>query len=348
MLSVYKITFKIIIINMFMATVRSFRFMINNNCPYRHLTALHGSSSGGKHGSSGGKNTGKFTVNPNWKDEYDESAITSSFDKMAMSEGVDVRGMTKLELPEDFDDGFNLGADEKGEYPDFLDEDEDEDFDDDEEGGEILDFGNSDGSMDERINAAKSSASKGYVTSVDDGSSLDTWSTANDLPEDSPEVDFDFEPRVFEVIEGKLTLNCPGCGVPFQSSSEMDVGYLPSNKMLELKDQIEARKGPLGELPDDDEDWSTDDEIDWLLSGGETVESTSSDAESPNSDPVPFSSSSSPIITPPFKPPVCQRCHGLKNFGRAPQHLTSSDPTKPLLTAEAFKGILTKVSCRTS
>ena len=79
MLSVYKITFKIIIINMFMATVRSFRFMINNNCPYRHLTALHGSSSGGKHGSSGGKNTGKFTVNPNWN--HIEINIENDFTK---------------------------------------------------------------------------------------------------------------------------------------------------------------------------------------------------------------------------------------------------------------------------
>ncbi|GMH72668.1 hypothetical protein TrRE_jg10990 [Triparma retinervis] len=287
----------------------------------------------------GGPPKGKITINPNWKEDYDEAALTEAFDKMAIGDGADVSKMKTFQLPSDFD----MGVDEEGdwdddEFPEFLDEDDDEDEDDNEdEDDEILDFGEGGGGggMEDRIFQAKNAASKGYITSANDNDNLDSWVEDNDIP--TP-ADPEFEPRVFEISGSKVTLNCPGCGVEFQTKDEMDVGFLPPNKYEEVVSEMGRQKGT-SSSDDGGEAWTTEDEIEWLLHGGETTGLEKVDAELTSSS-TPSATSALPTL--PFKPPVCQRCHGLKNFGRAPAHLTSSDPSKSLLTPATFSAILQK------
>mmetsp|Transcript_20230 Transcript_20230/g.42399 ORF Transcript_20230/g.42399 Transcript_20230/m.42399 type:complete len:698 (-) Transcript_20230:3-2096(-) len=292
---------------------------------FRTLTTVHG-----KGGSK------KITINPNWKDDYDEAALKNAFDKMAAGEGVDISKMETFNLPSDFDLGDG-DFDDDSEFPEYLDDDDD--FEDD-SGVEVIDFGGvGGGSMDDRITRARDSLAKGYVTSVDDSEKLDEWAVSNNMPSID---EVEFEPSSFQSTGMKLTLNCPGCGVKFQSKDEMDVGFLPPNKLDELKDQIEIQAAVSDGEGEQEDGWTTEDEIEWLLQGGEStgpeeIGMDGADSASPSSPISPTSS-----FVEPYKPPVCQRCHGLKNFGRAPEHLTSSDPTKTLLTPATFKSILTQ------
>ena len=299
-------------------------FTKKNKRPFFTGSALNGEK------NSNNKGKGGIQINENWREDYDETAVKGAFEKMALGDGVDLSSMTTFHTTEDFD----LLDDD---FDDFDDDGDDDDF-DDEDGGSAAgswdggaDFDFDDGDMNDRLREAKESVGKGFISSHGDGKSLDNFNDNDDSAGDG-----DASSRSLSMFEvkpgGKLNMQCPGCGVPFQRTDEANVGYLPPHKFDELKAHISSSITPA------EEDWSVDDEIDYLL---DQVEDPQQQQQQQRQKQHQQQEQQQQQQIEPFKPPICQRCHGLKHSGLAPAHLTSAATNKPLLTDASFRKILT-------
>ena len=293
----------------------------------------------------------KFTINPNWQKEFNVDAITNEFDDMAKKEG--------------FDTTLSYYADDVSFEDDFTDDDYMLDDDDD----DIPDLGPSSSStaatiaqsMEERLAAAKRDSSLGRVSVPE---TLDTFSQ-NVSFEELQKLGFrrevnpygnDETPRrnQFKVISGSMS--CSGCGSNFQSDDELRPGFLPNDK-YEVQTQLlqieEAQK--VQEKAESDE-WSTDDEIDWLLSqtesssgGGSDEDNSQETTNAGDVEEVDLTNLSvdemakalgldSDILS--QKKPLCKRCHQLQNFGSVEQKLRPGWTDEPTLSQEQFHKLL--------
>jgi len=296
----------------------------------------------------------KFTINPNWQKEFNVDAITNEFDDMAKKEGFDTNlsyYADDVSFEDDFtDDDYNI-----------LDDDDDMLDDDD-----IPDLGPSSSSssavaqsMEERLAAAKRDSSLGRVSVPE---TLDTFSQ-NVSFEELQKLGFrrevnpygnDETPRraQFKVISGSMT--CSGCGSDFQSDDELRPGFLPSDKYVVQTKLLQIEEVQKVQEKAESDEWSTDDEIDWLLSqtepssGGGSDEDNSQETNAGDEE-VDLTNLSvdemakalgldSDILS--QKKPLCKRCHQLQNFGSVEQKLRPGWTNEPTLSQEQFRKLL--------
>jgi Predicted GTPases len=263
-------------------------------------------------------------------------ALTAAFDEMARKEG--------------FDESTAFYADDSTFEDDFLyDKDMDEamfDSDDDDEmmmSDDDDDF-ESEGSnsMDDRIAAAKRDMDLGRVSITDDLSSFSKEVTTEQLknlgfrPETNP-FGNDETPRREQFVLITDARKCSACGSNFQTSNELKPGYLPPQKFqvqMKLAKIEDAQK--LQEKADSDE-WSPEDEVEWLLqSGGNSngVEDGTIDINQMAQD------LGVDLFELTKKKVICKRCHGLQNFGEAPETLRPGWTNEPSLSQEKFRNLL--------
>eukprot|EP00578_Thalassiosira_sp_NH16_P013664 CAMPEP_0181116492 /NCGR_PEP_ID=MMETSP1071-20121207/21986_1 /TAXON_ID=35127 /ORGANISM="Thalassiosira sp., Strain NH16" /LENGTH=793 /DNA_ID=CAMNT_0023200753 /DNA_START=287 /DNA_END=2668 /DNA_ORIENTATION=- len=278
----------------------------------------------------------KIQLNPNWRKEFDPSALQEEFDKIARKEGFDDTSAYYAK-DDTFEDNFT-----DDDYAIDLDLDEDgDDFDD-----EIPDFGTSPKqSVEERLAAAKRDQSLGRVTISDE---LDKFAQEVSF-DDLKKLGFrkevnpfgnDETPRrdQFKVITDSMV--CPGCGSNFQNEDDLRPGFLPSDKyeiQLKLSKIEEAQK--LQEKADSSE-WSPEDEVDWLLRQGEpSSENEEEDFSNLSVDEM-VERMGLDLEVLSRKKVICKRCHSLQNFGKVEQKLRPGWTDEPTLSQEEFRKLL--------
>lgn len=314
----------------------------------------------------------KFTV----VDEITQKNVdklAQAFDEMARKEGFD-SSMSHFAADATFEDDFE--DEEYGDDDDFDDDgDDDEDiedsasevdfldrdsFDISDFGGDAssddedyLDFGPEEGGaaddMDARIAAAQndmglgkekvSKASK-VPTSKKDRYASDVSTTDLRQLGFRPEVNpfgNDETPRREQFKLVKEAKVCSACGADFQSHNEQKPGYLPTEKY-----EIQVKLGKIEDLQKLQEkaetaDWSTDDEINWLLktSGGRddaTDEAIDIDSMAQEMD-LDLGELAQKTV-------ICKRCHGLQNFGKVDDALRPGWTKEPLLSQQKFRDLL--------
>jgi len=279
----------------------------------------------------------KFTINPNWQKEFNADAIKDEFDKMAKSEG--------------FDDTTSYYADDTTFDDDFTDDDYDldmgEDGDDDFLDDDIPDLGDAPPaqSMEERLAAARQDSSLGRVSvpkeldrfakevSFDDLKKLGFRREVNPFGNDET-------PRreQFKVITGSM--NCPGCGAHFQEDDDMRPGFLPSDKFEIQTKLYQIEEAQKARETDESAEWSTDDEIDWLLKqGDDDSEKDEQDMSNMSVDEM-AERLGLDLEALSKKKIICKRCHGLQNFGMVEQKLRPGWTEEPTLSQEQFRKLL--------
>jgi len=243
--------------------------------------------------------------------------------------GVDGDGDEKeKEVNAKFPDTIYLGDDFELDLGDDDFDDEDDDDDD------IPDFGGGGGtSMDDRIAAAISDRGRGRINIPDaDGLAKFTIEQAGgadaipDLALSQPQMTFKLT---------KDASSCPGCGSKFQSDDVMRPGFLPFEKFemqTRLAEYEERRKLMERQLSGDAE-WSTDDEIEWLLKGGADGEEEDSDAEAEEEE-------MDEETLAKLEKTMCKRCHGLQNYGTVEEHLRPGWTDEPTLSQQQFRDLL--------
>lgn len=282
----------------------------------------------------------KFTINPNWQKEFNAKAMTDQFDKMAKSEGFDDTTAYYADdatFEDDFtDDDYILDVDEDG--------DDDGDVDDD-----PVDFDAPPAqSMEERLAAARRDSALGRTSvpeqldrfsqevSFDDLKSLGFRREVNPFGNDET-------PRreQFKVITGAMS--CSGCGESFQDSDELRPGYLPPDKF-----EIQTKLAKIEEAQSlqekaESDDWSADDEIEWLIresgGGGDTGENEEDDLVHLNLDQM-AEKLGLDLEALSKKKVLCKRCHGLQNFGTVEEKLRPGWTEEPTLSQEEFRKLL--------
>ena len=293
-------------------------------------------------------NKRKFTINPNWKSEFNAKAIQDEFDTMAKKEG--------------FDDTLAYYADDGSFDDDFTDDDytfdDTEDDDNDmlvfENNDDIPDLGFSpqtSQSMDERLAAAKNDQLRGRISVPQ---TLDKFSkdvTFNELQklgfrrEVNP-FGNDETPRreQFKVITGSMT--CTGCGSDFQTKNDLRPGFLPQEKF-----EIQTKLSKIEEAQRLQEkavtnEWSPDDEVDWLLRQAEATTNDGDGGEEGEEDLVNLSVDEMAttlgldLDALSQKKVLCKRCHQLQNFGSVEEKLRPGWTDEPTLSQEQFRKLL--------
>lgn len=309
----------------------------------------------------------KFKVNKDIT-QANVDKLAQAFDDLARKEGFD-SSMAQFADDATFEDAF--------EEDDFdVDDDEDEDGDevvtnpaaaDDlldagsfdisdfmegesaEDDSDFLDFGapeggnaNADDSMESRIAAAQNDMDFGKVSVP---SSLDNYAT-DVSPTDLRQLGFraelnpfgeDETPRreQFTLVTDALT--CSACGADFQGHNETRPGFLPVEKY-----DVQVKLGKIEDLQKLQEksetaEWSTDDEINWLLQTGGGGEGEAEDAVDIDSIAAEMGLDLAQMAT---KKVICKRCHGLQNFGKVENSLRPGWTQEPLLSQQKFRDLL--------
>jgi len=355
----------------------------------------------GGNGKRGGTKKQKIQINDNDED-FDLDALTAAFDKMAKKEGFD--GSTALYADDaSFEEEFTYeeGKTTLGEDMDLdgdleldLDDDDEDDHDDDDD-DDFLDFGTDDDDdtdtrltddMDARIQAAQRDQDSGgriapppklrTITS-DDMANLGFGiekKTRSYRPRDRnfPNSDPSSQPPPSQPTCTLMNdaMVCSACGSDFQGSDDLKPGFLPKEKydiqknlgkleeVIRLQEKVDQLEGEGGG------EWSTEDEIEWLLKSTTTVEeggenlSSKVDIEAMavelGLDPRLLSTTSSTITndeldmdTPPPKKPICKRCHTLQYSSTLPAPLRPSPTTtEPSLTQSHFRSLLLPLSSK--
>jgi hypothetical protein len=308
----------------------------------------------------------KFTVNQDIT-QKNVDKLAQAFDDMARKEGFD--SSTAHFAPDaTFEDAFE----EDDFAEDDFDEDDDEDEVDDSEvdlldrGFDIsdfdgvssnesddLDFGPSEGSvaadagddMDARIAAAQNDMGFGKVsapTGKKDRYASDVSKTdLRDLgfrPEVNPfGNDETLRKEQFKLVkEAKI---CSACGADFQTHNEQKPGYLPAEKF-----DIQVKLGKIEDLQKmqqkaETADWTTDDEINWLLqtSGNKDVDDVTDEVEDIDRVAQEMDLDLAELAQ---KTVICKRCHGLQNFGKVDEALRPGWTKEPLLSQQKFRDLL--------
>lgn len=315
----------------------------------------------------------KLKLNPNWKKEYDESALAEAFAQMAKKEGFD-ESMEYVADDATFEDDFIY---------DELDED-DMDLEEEEEEDDFIDFGmDNDNEMEQSINlqskesmaariaAAKSDISSGKVSVPKAMDAFAEKATMDDLQnigfkrELNPFGPDDETPRQesFQLVTDARS--CSACGAAFQSKDENRPGYLPPAKhQIQMKlVQIEEMQ-KLQEKADSFE-WSPEDEIEWLIqtsggAGGDAAAAAATNADAENTN---TANSETPsdidihkladelgldLVELSKKKTICKRCHGLQNFGTVVESLRPGHTDEPLLSQDAFRELLMPIREKTA
>ena len=269
----------------------------------------------------------KFTINPNWKKDFNKNALQDEFDNMARKEG--------------FDDTTAYFADDATFEDDFTNIDYDFDIDDD-----IPDLGApSTQSMDERLAAAKRDQSLGRVSGPED---LDKFSQEISF-DDLKQLGFrrevnpfgnDETPRreQFKVITGSMT--CSGCGANFQRDDELRPGFLPPEKYETQTKLAKIEEAQNVQEKANSAEWSPDDEVDWLLRQSDpNSESDEEDLANLDIDEI-AERMGLDLEVLSRKKVLCKRCHGLQNHGTVDQKLRPGWTDEPMLSQKEFRNLL--------
>jgi hypothetical protein len=281
----------------------------------------------------------KFTINPNWKTEFDVNALHAEFDKVAKKEGFDA-STAYYANDATFDDDF---VDD-----DYVDFEDDKDADDD-----VPIAAAASQSMEERLAAARRDSSRGRVSvpkSLDKFSEDATFESLQALGFRRELNPFgnDETPRreQFRVITGAMT--CSGCGYDFQSNDELKPGYLPFEK-FEIQEKL-SKIEEVQKMQDkaNSNDWTPEDEIEYLL---KQAGSTSGDEEDELLNITPEEMAERmglDLEALSRKKVLCKRCHGLVNFGTVEQKLRPGWTDEPTLSQDQFRKLLLPLKQKTA
>ena len=236
-----------------------------------------------------------------------------------------------------------IGSSKLGNAEDF-DFNEEDDVDDD-----YLDFG-TDGSeddMDARLAAAQQDLDRGRVSAdprmnditKDDMRRLGFKQELNPFEGDSTPRQDDFR-----LITNAMT--CTACGADFQARNESRPGYLPPEKY-----DIQVKLSHIEELQNlktkaESEEWTPEDEVEWLLQ-------TSGDGAAASSDAV--NDIDLDAVAEDLgidlgaelgktKNIICKRCHGLQNYGKVEDALRPGWTDEPLMSQAKFRDLLRPLS----
>uniref|UniRef100_A0A7S3DR38 G domain-containing protein n=1 Tax=Entomoneis paludosa TaxID=265537 RepID=A0A7S3DR38_9STRA len=319
----------------------------------RYLSTVDSTKSGNDSDQEGKKSKKKQGKNQfSVKKTYDPHAaekLAAAFDELAKKEGFGEE-YSHFAADATFEDDFDDDDMNAGEDDDLDPESIDisyfkEGAGDEEDDGDFLDFGDSmDQSMEDRIAAAQQDMDLGRVSVPPH---LDSF--ASDVsPQSLRDLGFKRELNPFagdsssRAEKFKLdvkALTCSACGSNFQAKDESRPGYLPPDKystQVKLSKIEETRR-----LQDkaESEEWSTDDEIDWLIqtSGGKVID----DKKLAEIDVDQMAKDLG--INPEDhedKTVICKRCHGLQNFGKVEEQLRPGWSEDPLLAQQKFRELL--------
>lgn len=278
-----------------------------------------------------GSSLNKFTINHNVT-QANVDKLAAAFDELAKKDGFDSSSAIFADA-EGFDETDASSAiDIDNDL--YLDDDDDDD-------DEYLDFGGDSGeSMEDRIAAAE----RNVIAVPDEMEDFAKDRTAlRELGFRREQNPFgnDETPRQvgFRLVQEAMT--CTACGSKFQSSDETKPGYLPPAKFeTQVKlSQIENLQS-LEEKAEADE-WSPEDEIEWLLQteGKNPEEIAEADAGNIDIDAV-AEELGLDLDVLMEKKVICKRCHGLQNFGKVENHLRPGWTEEPMLSQERFRELL--------
>ena len=291
---------------------------------------------GNSESGSGGK---KGTYKPRskkikLKDPKDVNldALHKVFDNMARKEG--------------FDSSSAIYTDDKTFEDEFSDEDFELDGDDDDE--DFLDFSGGPGledaseSMDARIAAAQQDMGFGKVSVPDNLEAFSKEVSKEDLrdlgfKQEVNPFGNDETPRrqSFQLITEAM--KCPACGSRFQEKDEMKPGYLPPQK-FEIQGKLSTIEDAQNlQKKAESDDWTPEDEVEWLLKSGGAF--TADDDDKINIDDM-AEELGLDLLELSKKKTICKRCHGLQNFGEAPEMLRPGWTEEPSLSQEKFRNLL--------
>jgi 50S ribosome-binding GTPase len=145
----------------------------------------------------------------------------------------------------------------------------------------------------------------------------------------------------FQLVANALV--CSACGADFQSANAQRPGFLPAEKFatqvqlskLEELQRLHTKAG------DAAEEWSPEDEVEWLI---QTAGSSPAERRAPAAD-LDLAAWAEGLgldlaALAAKKRVVCQRCHGLQNFGTVENVLRPGWTAEPLLAQEKFRDLL--------
>ncbi len=267
--------------------------------------------------------------------DFNLEALTAEFDKMAAKEGFDPSTSSTFYADDKtFEEEFNF---ENIADDDFLD------FGDDEDNGDFLDFGGDDDlSMEERIMNAQRDVDLGRVSVPDELTEFSREVTADDLQK----LGFRQEANPFGNDETRRketftlitdAMKCPACGSTFQTKDEMKPGFLPQEKYETQVKLSKIEEAQSVQDKADSDDWSPEDEVEWLLKSGSA---TSPDDNQEIDVNAMAEELGLDLVSLSKKKVICKRCHGLQNFGEAPELLRPGWTDEPTLSQEKFKDLL--------
>lgn len=292
--------------------------------------------------------------------DLDEESLAAAFASLDPKDGytisekdmIELRRLDEIELARLAQDSNSphkndFIEDDEGDYAiQFLDDDDD-----------FLDFGSDENikdktlietSMKERLEAAKNDAVSGRVSVSDE---LDKFARDASF-EDLQEIGFKREENPFgrdETPRNPMStldmspMECPACGANFQSRDVSKPGFLPPEKLQEqmkLARQLSKQKTQEAKKKSEEE-WSVDEEIEWLLGNTNDVSMDNDDSGEEMID-------TNSVITSEEDLPdgarkkrtICQRCHNLQNFGDIDETLRPGWTDEPLLSQERFRELL--------
>lgn len=279
----------------------------------------------------------KFKINEN----ASADDLSAAFAEMARKEGFD-DSTAFFADSETFEDEEEHDVEAPLDVDDILNDAFDDDDDDD-----FIDFGGDDDDMDARIQAAKRDMDLGHVSVPAD---LDKMAKSEDVDlrklgfkrEVNPFGD-DETPRreQFKIIANAM--ECSACGSDFQCKHETKPGFLPAEKFdvqVKLSKIEEIQK--LQEKADSKTEWSSEDEVEYLLqtSDGDVNSDHFDELEDIDVDSM-ADEMGIDLVSLSQKKVICKRCHGLQNFGKVDDSLRPGWTEEPAMSQEKFKDLLT-------
>ena len=252
----------------------------------------------------------------------------------------------------DISDFMEGEADSSDTLTEFNLEDNDDDDDDDDD---FLDFGGGDDDMDARIAQAKSDMVKGQISVPKDLDSFANGATDDDLQKLGFKKETNFYGNGETGKERRATLitnamACSACGSDFQSRTEVKPGFLPEAKFnIQVNLSKIEQMQQLKEKSDDLDEWTPDDEIEFLLqtSGKGELDGNNEATDADDIDIDAYAEELGLDLEALSKKRViCKRCHGLQNSGRVDDLLRPGWTDEPTLSQEQFRELLRPISTK--
>ena len=204
-------------------------------------------------------------------------------------------------------------------------------------------------SMADRLKAAEEDLNSNKVTSFDDSINI-TPSELRDkmgLKYEAQPFGNDETPRnpnFYKLISNAM--DCPACGVKFQSVSEDKPGFIPESK-LDVQAKLSKIEQAKKEFDDKkNREWSAEDEIDWLLKDDPSNEDEEQVFDA-NAMAKQLNLNLEVLTKDPKKNKkvICQRCHNLQNYGTLKStNLRAGYSNSPLLSQENFINLLKPIT----